>query len=184
MTRSPQKARRIKLSNSCNFLFVGRLEKVKGIDILLSACQILAKKNINFHLYALGTGSLRPIQNLNEVTFVGQGSAQKVAAYMKSADFLVIPSRSESLPLVFVEAARAGLPVIATNVGDCHRLLEKYHAGLKIRSINSESVAKTLEKAVNTDRNQFQNGLKHLANDFDLTLTTRKLVSIVRKNML
>lgn len=52
------------------------------------------------------------------VQFLGSRPVDVIAAYMSAADCLVIPSRMESIPIVFSEALQAGIPLLMSDVGD------------------------------------------------------------------
>lgn len=162
----------INLNSQNNILFVGRLEKVKGPDILLNAVKILAHKKINFKLNTLGSGSmdneLKDFVNDNKlnrfVKFHGFADKNTVASFMKSSSLLAVPSRSESLPLVILEAAHANLPVVAADVGDCKRIISKY----KIGSIfEPGKPAELADKIIqNLAKKHKSTGFSRLKNDF------------------
>jgi len=115
-----------------NFLFVSRLEMVKGPDVLIEACKYLKMNTDNFNLHVIGDGSMRSklAKNISRWELVGNvflhgiAGKEEVISYMKGADCLMVTSRHESIPLVMVEAARCGLASIATDVGDCRRVME------------------------------------------------------------
>lgn len=98
-------------------LFVGRLDRQKGFDVL---CNALAGLEDEVALRVIGeavnndTGQLTVPRN---VEFLGWQSASDVDSHLRSADVVVIPSRWEGLPLIALEAMRAGRYVIATDVG-------------------------------------------------------------------
>jgi glycosyltransferase involved in cell wall biosynthesis len=129
----PLSHRRLDLHGRVRFLFLGRLERVKGVDVLLDAMARL-KPDDGIHLYVLGGGSLESrlvsqiaAAGLQEVvTMVSSPPNDVVAAYFASCDCLVIPSRSESLPVVFAEAVQAGIPLLVTDTGDMGRLARKH----------------------------------------------------------
>ncbi len=98
---------------------VGRLDAVKGHDVLLSALDDVPGTTLT----VLGEGALRPelerlVVDLGLADRVRlPGWSEDVAAELSSYDALVLPSRSEGWPLIVVEAMLAGLPVVATPVG-------------------------------------------------------------------
>ncbi len=102
---------------------IGRLEKQKGIDLLLKALKIIADRGITFSACITGDGPQRPeliesVQQLglsDSVTFAGL--QQDVEPYFRMTDILVMPSRFEGLPLVLLEAMASGLAIIASSVG-------------------------------------------------------------------
>lgn len=116
------------------FLFVGRLEKVKGIDLILSAMALLKGENLNFHLTVVGRGdmgewaeSFSKHEGIEDrITFTGALSDPFLASLYQSSDCVVIPSRSESIPLVFSEALNFGRELIVTDVGDMGGLGRQY----------------------------------------------------------
>jgi glycosyltransferase involved in cell wall biosynthesis len=104
------------------FLFVGRIEKEKGIYDLLQAFEEVAKHIPNANLKFVGEGS--EFQDLNKACIGKKGV--EVVGYLQGEDLnreyaasncVVLPSYSEGFPYVFIEAMRAGKPIVATNVG-------------------------------------------------------------------
>ena len=103
---------------------VGRLALQKGQDILLAAASSLARQGFPFHLWLVGDGPER--QNLESqaaslglahiVTF--WGFQTDIPSLLQAADLFVLPSRYEAAPLAVLEALAAGLPVIASRVGE------------------------------------------------------------------
>ncbi len=108
------------------FLFVGRIEKVKGIDLLLQSMASLKEERVNVHLTVVGRGGMEEWAKTfieqkdlgRNVSWMGNVSDQVLASLYESSDCVVIPSRSESIPLVFSEAIRFNKELIVTDVGD------------------------------------------------------------------
>lgn len=113
--------------NPVRFLFCGRFEDWKGIDLLLEAfaASVAAAPPSPMELVLVGDGALRPkyealAQRLNiadHVRFRGWMPQDKCAAEMRRADALVLPSLYECGGAVVLEAMACALPVIATNWG-------------------------------------------------------------------
>ena len=112
-------------SNVRHLLFVGNLVPVKGIDILLSACQQLLARQDDWRLHLIGAGplesSLKQLavsSGLGErVIFHGPIAHQELPDWFRAADLFVLASRSEGVPNVLLEAAACGLPFVASRVG-------------------------------------------------------------------
>lgn len=167
-----------------NFLFVARLEKVKGPDVLVKACIELRKIRNDFVLHILGDGTMRlELERMvkkfgikNNVIFYGNADKEKIGSFMKAADSLVVASRAESLPLVMVEAARAGLPSIATDVGDCRRAIEGYKIGYVAESENPKSLSEIMARVMN-EKEVFKKtrraGLVRIVKDFSQEKTVK-----------
>jgi len=105
-------------------LFMGRLNHIKGPDLLLRAFCEAREGLADYHLVFAGPdGGMRAeLDNLykqfssgNKVHFVGYlGGPDKIAAY-KEAEVLVIPSRQEAMSIVVLEAGISGKPVLITD---------------------------------------------------------------------
>lgn len=114
-------------------VFIGSLAQMyKGQDVLIRAVAILKKRQLPMELRIVGEGRCRPeLESLAHslslsgvVRFVGELPAgAAVRAELDNATVMVLPSRTEGLPRVVVEAMARGLPCIATTVGGIPELL-------------------------------------------------------------
>ena len=114
------------LNSEFNFpyiLFMGRLNQIKGPDLLLEAFILIAKKNPQYHLIFAGPdgGSLNSLKEYiskltikNRVHFIGYVTGQRKLKLYKNAEFLVIPSRHDAQSIVVLEAGICGTPVLLT----------------------------------------------------------------------
>jgi glycosyltransferase involved in cell wall biosynthesis len=184
---------KIKKTDKFKFLFVGRLEKVKGPDILIQAIRLLKQNNPNldFSVDILGGGSMEAeikekIKNyeLSKVVQMrGWANEEEVSGFMNSRDCLLVTSRSESLPLVILEAAKSNLPVIASNVGDCSFLIKKYKIGFSFENQDIKRLADCMEKITNS-KNLNKSGFSRLVRDYSLEKTvnlfTEKVLRVVK----
>jgi glycosyltransferase involved in cell wall biosynthesis len=106
-------------------LFVGRLVPVKGLDVLLDACAELARSGGRFRLCLVGDGPLRGSLEQRagrlglggKVQFCGPRPHGQLPDWFRAADLFVLPSRSEGLPSVLLEATACGTPFVASRVG-------------------------------------------------------------------
>ncbi len=150
-----------KLSNELKLLFVGRVERRKGIFELIESCINLRDKKINFKLDVLGGGS--SFKQINEllikynlqkyVSLKGQISDHsKITSYYKKSDIFVLPSYSEGFPRVIYTAMEYGLPVITTLVGGIPSIMkDKYNClAVSVESSKEISDAISLLKNNNT----------------------------------
>lgn len=123
----PRAAReRLRLaSDSAILAYVGRLEAVKGLDILLRAAARLRQRGIRFELALVGDGSeRRNLERLSTdldlsatVRFVGSVPHADLADWYRAADWTVLTSHSEGIPNVLLESHACGTPFVATRVG-------------------------------------------------------------------
>jgi glycosyltransferase involved in cell wall biosynthesis len=125
------------------FVYSGRLAKGKGLEYLLRVWACLIKENKNIHLLLVGSGQgyamaiddkLKNYVLVNgldkSVTFTG--IVHNVSDYLQAADFFVLPSQSEGMPLTLLEAMACGLPCIATDVGGIKDLVKDGMNGLLV----------------------------------------------------
>lgn len=123
-----QARRQLGLFDRRLILFVGRMDPLKGLDILLKAVARLEDRQ-GLRVLVVG-GSLEGDQKLSryyrmaqemgiaqQVTFLGSLDQQELPLYYSAADLCVVPSYYESFSLVAVEALACGTPVIASRVG-------------------------------------------------------------------
>ena len=129
---------------------VGRLSPEKGYEDLLHAFARVITQMPQARLVLVGDGverasleTLRTRAGLNgQVTFTGrQGD---ITSWLGAADLYVQPSRREGLPLAVLEAMAAGLPVIATRVGDLSQLITDGQEGYLVPSADPEALATKL----------------------------------------
>ncbi len=117
-----------------DFLFIGELRPIKGIEFLLEA---LAALNVNRRATATIVGSGPDAEALQHksvalglapvVTFTGALPAREA---LKLGRVMVVPSLAESFPYVVLEAAAAGLPLISTSVGGIPEIVAGTDTGL------------------------------------------------------
>jgi glycosyltransferase involved in cell wall biosynthesis len=113
--------------DATDIVCVGELRPVKAIDVLIEAIAIMARSGRKVTATVAGEGpdgrKLRDqAKRLGvdaQIRFIGHCPARKAFAMGR---MLVMPSRAESLPYVALEAAAAGLPIIATDVGGVHEI--------------------------------------------------------------
>lgn len=123
-------------------LFVGRFDRQKGVDILLGAL-----RELDGEAFAIIAGdSLRdrvgPLpQNAKNVRWL---TPPQLEAHYRSADAVVMPSRWEGFGLVAVEAMRAGVPVIASNVGGLAEIVVDGKTGMLIEPGDSASLTRAV----------------------------------------
>jgi glycosyltransferase involved in cell wall biosynthesis len=105
-------------------LFVGRLDAQKGVDVLFSAMRQLGARGFAVVVGSSIADAPAAASTPANVKVLGWLSRGQIEQLYAAADVLVMPSRWEGLPIVALEAMRAGLPVIATRVGGIPEAVE------------------------------------------------------------
>lgn len=108
-------------AGAADFLFLGELRHLKGVDILLNALARVAKER-RVRATIIGSGPDRTAleklaAELGLQRVVAFSGPMPTAEAFRRGRCLVVPSRAESLPYVVLEAAAAEMPLIATDVG-------------------------------------------------------------------
>ena len=138
-------------------LFVGHLVDIKGVDLLLKAWAELRKVRDDGRLVIIGEGTRHKQLELmadelgisESVMFMGECDHKEIALWMNIADCLCLSSRSEGMPNVVLEALASGLPVVATDVGDCSRVLDGEAAARIVPVENHAALAGGLSELLN-----------------------------------
>lgn len=143
-------------------LYVGRIEPLKGLDVLLYAIKILVQRNPNlqFCLWIVGGTNTREklteeLIRLNElklllgihsyVKFIGQKDHTKLPFYYSASELVVMPSQYESFGIAALEAMACSVPVILTDVTGISNILGKKHGALLTSASNPILLAKKIK---------------------------------------
>jgi glycosyltransferase involved in cell wall biosynthesis len=146
-------------TDSPRFLYLGRLHRDKGIfDLLLAFAHVrmalplatlqyagdgpgrkeLEQMAVDMHLF-------RPDDvDAGSVHIRGPVSHHGVVSALRECDCVVIPTQSDSIPLVFTEAVQAMRPVVGTDVGDLGVLIRRFRLGYVSRSARCGDLASAL----------------------------------------
>ena len=108
--------------DAADFVYVGELRTLKGVDLLLDALALLRTKGWNGTAFLYGEG---PDRAALQERMAALGLSSHVQLYpprpareaFRTGRVLTVPSRAESLPYIVLEAAAASVPLVATNVG-------------------------------------------------------------------
>lgn len=174
--------------------FFGHLTRIKGIDLVIEAFEIINQRSTrdDVHLYIAGDGYLRGycedfVKNKNlaeKVHFLGAQPQDILFTFLKSAYICVLPSRNDSGPLTVLESMAAGKPVVTTNVGLVPELFVNGRNGL-IVDCNSENIARAVLLLINNPELRIQmgeNNLKDIA-EYSWKRATEKYVSLYKSLM-
>lgn len=165
-----------------NLLFVGRLVRRKGVDVLLNAAQHL-KSDKRLHIQIVGEGPERkPLIAESErlgvtesVTFAGGVSAERIHYFFDSCDALVLPAivtetgETEGLGVVLLEAMGYKKPVIASSAGGITDIVIDGKTGLLSPPGDSSALARVVSVAMNDPERMrilAENGAVHAEKEF------------------
>jgi teichuronic acid biosynthesis glycosyltransferase TuaC len=165
-------------------LFVGHLKRAKGVRLFVDG--VLASGS-DFIGLLVGDGPERGYGLSAEgaagrVVYAGAQPHARIPVYLSAADVLVLPSSSEGLPTVIVEAGALGVPVIASDVGGVPELLGD-DRGLVLEDFSSKAVAAGLrEVRANPDAAQERAGRlsRHVLANYSAEANAGRLAEVYR----
>lgn len=137
--------------------YVGRLSPEKGIWNLLKSMPLVLKQDSDVRLMIIGNGPLHSsIREFLEtdglkdkVYMAGKIPFEQVPDWMNQLRLLVLPSLSEGLPAVILEAMACGTPVLATPVGAIDEVITSGKTGFLLEDNSDQAIADGILKALN-----------------------------------
>ena len=165
------------------FGFAGRYVEEKGIDVLMRAIQRLVRQTTNVYFFFAGDVTnyekfnyFAEYTNLKEyICNLGLLTTESMNSFMKSIDVLVLPSQSECLGLVQIEAFLKGIPVIVSDIPGARIPVAITKYGYIFTKNNDAELAKKLYLAT-----QSKNTLSQYKKNIGLLLNQHRYDSKVR----
>jgi glycosyltransferase involved in cell wall biosynthesis len=187
-TRKPE-------NDEIRLLFVGYLDSRKGIDTLVAAYEILAKKKGMDRLVLHVVGDThrnevlyRKLKNNAErigldkrIIFHGRVSDQELENFYMSSDIFVFPSYWEGFGMVLAEAMSYGLPIVTTNAGAIPYLVKDGLNGLLVLPGDPEGLVNALETLARSPELRFRFGQANrmAASEFDWDKSFKKVTNFL-----
>jgi D-inositol-3-phosphate glycosyltransferase len=181
-------------------LFVGRIDPVKGIDILLKAMALVKNKLANgkgVTLLIIGgnidnsdyskDNEMQRLKQLtdrldlkNSITFLGAQRQDQLPYFYSASELCVIPSRYESFGMVALEAMACGTPVIASKVGGLTSFIQDETTGFLVPEEDEKSLAEKILTLLNNPSLRDSVGIKarSRAREFSWQSIARQMISL------
>jgi D-inositol-3-phosphate glycosyltransferase len=181
---------RLDLDERPVILFVGRIEPLKGVDLLCKAVAMIENLKSPRVIVVGGEAERKEMNRLHDlvhqldldsqVEFVGPVDHSELPLYYNAADVVAIPSYYESFGLVAVEALACGTPVIASRVGGLSDIVESDQVGYLISCRRPESFAERLEIVVGNKylRDSFKDSARSSVMHLEWTTIASQMVSL------
>ena len=161
--------KRLGLNGEKVLLYVGRVEPLKGLDLLVETAAQMEAGEENVRMMVVGGGGpgepeTDRVRRLAEerqvdglIDFVGRVNHDELPLYYNAADVCVVPSYYESFGLVALESMACGTPVVASRVGGLPTIVHHGHTGY----LKSWALPRSLCSLRGDDNFQFQPSGKH-----------------------
>lgn len=132
---------------------LGSAEGKKRVDVVIAALAELRKAGLNVTLNVVGDGELRPAlaeiaANLgvkSSVIFHGRVSDEQLSTLYRKADVFVLPSEKEGFGIVYLEAWKAGLPVVAARATAVPEVINDGIDGLLVDPVSPSTLSVALK---------------------------------------
>jgi glycosyltransferase involved in cell wall biosynthesis len=154
--------------------FVGRLTQIKRPDRLLDVAKICKSRNLNIHFLVAGEGELfessqaRALADKLPVRFLGWRS--DIDQLFAASDIAILTSDNEGIPLTLIQAAFAGIPIVAPRVGSISDIVIDGETGF-LTSTDANALADALSTLITDEelRNELGSvGRAHAMRNFSL----------------
>ena len=171
-----------------NVLFLGKIDRNKGIFDIIEAGKSLLKITNQFRFIICGDGNIERCKTLCKekgvmeyFIFKGWISGKQKTHLLENADIFILPSYNEGMPMSVIEAMSFGLPVIATNVGGIPEIIKHEKTGFLIEPGDVSGLIYYLEKLIKNRElasNIGRSGRQLALEKFDINKSVKKLESI------
>lgn len=135
---------------------IAELHKSKGLSYAIEAFSKIAPKNPDIYYFILGSGEekghldgLVELHKLQGRVFL-LGFVNDASRFLKAFDLFLLPSTTEGLALVLLEAGLAGLPVIASRVGGIPEIITDNETGLLVPPRTPTAITEAIQKFLNS----------------------------------
>lgn len=170
-----------------SFVFIGRWHHHKGVDLLLDALAMLDEKDWEriSEVRIFGGGPLATLVQEKARVLCDAGRPLEIGGFIPKAeaeraivraDYLIIPSRIESIPVIFSDAMKLGRPVVSTPVGDLPLLFEQAACGLMATEISASGISHALRAALSVSPTSFTSAVRQQADKFDINAIAREIL--------
>lgn len=167
--------------------FLGRWHPNKGIDLLLGALRQLSDEDWQkiAAVKIFGGGPLESevrsasdqlIEFGRPITVGGYLDRDAAASLVGWADYLLLPSRIESIPVIFSDAMQLDTPIICTPVGDLPRLYERHQFGIIADAPTERALTAAIRSGLQASPADFADAVTQSSKDFAASEAARKFM--------
>lgn len=167
-----------------NILYVGKIDKNKNIETTIEALKILKNKKYNVSFYVIGNIKDEEIYNRivkhEFVTYIEAQPMQNLPKYYNKSDIFVMPSKTETFGLVYVESMSQGVPVIYTKGQGFDEQFPEGEIGYHVSCTDSMEIANKIQLIINNYKYLSNNCIKNI-NKYNWDNISDKYIKIYSK---
>jgi len=189
---TPVEEKTLSTSPPYRLAFLGRWHPNKGIDLLLDSLTHLHDEDWKriAAVQICGGGPLEEVVKTAVANLQAAGYPVTLRGYLNQdearelliwADYLLLPSRIESIPVIFSDAMQVGCPLISTPVGDLPRLLKTYQIGELAEMVTAVAYMQAIQKALRKGPQKYTTELPHVRNQFNVATSVKRLLNCLNK---
>lgn len=187
-SKSIELRRKLDVTNTFNFIFVGRIVGDKGINELVEAFIRLLNNGKNIRLLLIGKfeTNLDPVSEVtrtkinstHQIIVVGPQYGEDLKTHYAASDCLVLPSYREGFPNTPIEAGALNLPCIVTDINGSREIIENGKNGLIIKPKDVDALYESMRLILENDamrKEMAENARPMIANRFEQSFVRKCL---------
>lgn len=177
-----------------NLLYLGWYIKEKGVYELIDAIEILNNKGIDIKIEFCGTKEINKLREYvsqkglnNQIEINGWVDGGKKIELLYSCTALILPSHSEGMPNVILEAMATKTPIIATHVGGLKSILRNNENAIIVKEKNVRDICEKIEYCINQKKLRkriAKNAYYDAVNKYDVSVINKKFKKILYENII
>ena len=167
--------------------FIGRLTKIKGIDLFLELVEKINKTDKGQEFLIIGEGpyidDVQKAVKKYPIKFIKNVAHDKIVTYYNQCSIFIQTSRAEGLPTCILEALSCEVPVVASDVGGTNEVILNGKTGYLFNSREVDQAIDFIKKIKDNDLfdELGKNGRKIIVKNFSWNVITRKTINIYKK---
>ena len=172
-------------------LYFGRLAPTKNIDLLIKAFSLCVTKNLSLVIAGRDYGELNSLKKLtkklsleNKVSFLGEVTENQKTKLFSEVTIFVHPSLLDIFALTLLEAASAGIPCIAFDVGGNREIFNNPQTGILVNTTNETALAQSIDSLISNVKlcdEISKNGIISISEKFTWEKTAESVESVYSK---
>jgi glycosyltransferase involved in cell wall biosynthesis len=168
----------------------GRLSPEKGFDVLINAAErvLRTEKSVGFVLFGDGPCKAALAKQINSLGLAGSvilaGFRTDLDRFLPHFDLLAVPSHTEGLPNVVLEAFAATVPVVATTVGGIPEVVEDEISGYLVPANDPDAMAERICDAISSEEqlnDMGMNGRQRILDDYSFTTQAKHYCDLLAR---